>query len=344
MLGVDFSVLIPTRDRPELLRRALASVLAQDGGEIDIIVIDDGTAPELAAELGGIEQTLAARGGRLLRLPRRARGHGQSYAINVGAAHARGGYLCFLDDDDEWIDPHHLSRAAGVIARFRGEIDVLYFDQVAFRGGQRLDRFVWTEELGRKLAAAGRPPGADGAYIVTAADLLDNQGHCHVNTTIIRKPFFDAIGGFDNAIRYENDRDFFLRSIDRARLIGYVPRTVSRHNVPDAGKKVNMSTLVSGLEKRVFQLTVLEKALLFSQQEVVRGFARRHHSYTLKNLAISLYEGRRYRLARQYALEALPAGFNLKWLGFCCWLGLLDVLRRRRGKRGDSDTMSQLPG
>ena len=33
-------------------------------------------------------------------LAHRPNGHGQSYSMNVGAAHASGEYLCFLDDDD----------------------------------------------------------------------------------------------------------------------------------------------------------------------------------------------------------------------------------------------------
>jgi glycosyltransferase involved in cell wall biosynthesis len=325
---MDFTVLLPTRNRPVLLQRALASVLAQQVDGLEVLVIDDGTTDPFAAPLAAIEAASEARV-RFLHLPPRARGHGQSYALNFGAAQASGRYLCFLDDDDEWTDPRYLACAAGLIDGPGPLADLLYFDQAAFANGRLVERTVWIEDLARVLAPAMRP-APDGAWRLTARDLLRAHGFCHLNTTIIRRDLFNEISGFDDAIRYECDRDFYLRAIDRAQTILYVPRTVSRHNIPDPTRRDNMSTLVSDIEKRVFQATLLEKATLFSRQEVVRAYAKRHHTHTLKHLATALYKSRRYRPARQYALEALPTGFNLAWLAFCCWLGLLAAFDLRR--------------
>jgi hypothetical protein len=88
-----------------------------------------------------------------------------------------------------------------------------------------------------------------------------------------------------------------------------------------------MSTLVSDIEKRNLQLILLEKASRTSRQEVVRAHARRHRGYTLKHMTMALYRAGHYRQAWPYARAALTAGFNLKWLAFCTWLGLLAACR-----------------
>ena len=320
---MDFTVLIPTRNRPVLLQCALASVLAQQVEGLEVLVIDDGTTGPFAAPLAAIEAACDPRV-RFLHLPARADGHGPAHALNSGAAQARGRYLCFLDDDDEWTDPQYLACAAGLIGGAGPPMDLLLFDQMAFANGRLLERTIWIENLRQVLPPELRP-GPDGAWRLTARELLRAHGFCHLNTTVVRRSLFTEIGGFDTALRYEQDRDFYLRAIDRARVITYLPRIVSRHTVPDPARRDNASTLVSDIEKRRFQISLLEKAVRFSQQQVVRDYARRHLTYTRKHLAMSLYRSGHYRQASRQALEALPAGFNLPWLGFCCWLSALAI-------------------
>ena len=320
-----FSVLLPTRNRPALFRHALDSVLAQQVEGMEVLVIDDGTTDPFAAPLAAIEAEGDARV-RFLHLPPSERGHGQSYALNFGAAAAHGRYLCFLDDDDEWSDPQYLACAAGLIEAADPPFDLLYFDQAAFAQGQRIERTVWIEDLAGLLPPTGRlEPG--GAWRVTAADLLRAHGFSHVNTSIVRRDFFTAIGGLDETLRYECDRDFYLRAIDAAQAIAYVPRTVSHHNVPDPARRDNMSTLVSDIEKRTLQIILLDKAIRDSRQDVVRAYARRHRGYSLKHMTMALYQAGRYRQARPYAFAALKAGFNPKWAAFCAWLNVLATFR-----------------
>ena len=45
-----FSVIIPTRNRPEILAAAVKSVLTQDFSDYEIVVVDDGSQPRLALE------------------------------------------------------------------------------------------------------------------------------------------------------------------------------------------------------------------------------------------------------------------------------------------------------
>ncbi len=319
---MQFSVLIATRNRPGLFERAIASVLANRGADFEVIVIDDGTEPPFREQLDRLEARLVAAEGERVRfhhLPHRERGHGQSYVLNYGVRHARGNYVCFLDDDDYWTDPDHLARTARIVDLSARSVDLLFFDQAAFDRSILIDRPIWLEDLGRRLATEATPD-SEGAYDVNVEQLLTAAGHGHVNTTIVRRAFYRAVGGFDDEIRYECDRDFYLRAIDRAKLIKYAPRVVSRHNVPDPSAGQNMSTTVTKMEKLRYRLSVLGKANDGSRHAAIRDYARRHKAYTLKHLALAAYSADDLDQARTYAWRGLREAFSAKWLVVTCGL------------------------
>lgn len=90
------SVIIPTTRRPQQLRRALDSVFAQTYRELEAVVVVDGANPETMAMLGAYDE-------RRLRVLQNDRPLGPGLARNAGAEVARGEWLAFLDDDDEWL-------------------------------------------------------------------------------------------------------------------------------------------------------------------------------------------------------------------------------------------------
>ncbi len=106
-----FSVVIPTRDRPELLVRALRSVLAQRHVGFDVLVVDDGAGEGAEAARG-----LAGREIEILRTG----GAGQVPARNLGVRKARRRWIAFLDDDDWWAADDHLAALAAELSRGAG--------------------------------------------------------------------------------------------------------------------------------------------------------------------------------------------------------------------------------
>ena len=306
-----FSVIIPTRNRSTSFAVSLDSVLEQRFRDFEVIVVNDGSSEPHEARCRELVEAVPGVA-RVLSLARSARGHGQSFAVNFGVSHACGDYLCFLDDDDQWIDPEHLGRAAGVIAAKPERTDLILTNQRAFRHGAPVPGVVWIEDLQDRLRGG---PDAAGAYRVTPAELLTCPAHCHLNTTIASRDFYLEIGGLDDGLRYENDRDFYLRAIDRARLIKHLPVTVSRHNIPDPSAQASMSTSESEISKRLYQLRVFDKAVLFSARPELRRYAMRQRTYILKHIATEAARAGRLDCAAYYAREALMAGFTLGWLG-----------------------------
>ena len=90
------SVVIPTIRRPKLVLRALSSVLKQTYQKLEAIVVVDGPDEETIAVLGSVNDPRL----RVIVDPRSLTAAG---ARNVGADHAIGEWLAFLDDDDEWL-------------------------------------------------------------------------------------------------------------------------------------------------------------------------------------------------------------------------------------------------
>jgi glycosyltransferase involved in cell wall biosynthesis len=90
------SVIIPTLHRPQLVLRAVEGVLRQSMREIEAIVVVDGHDPEALQALGSIDDPR-------LRVKALSTGVGVAGARNVGVGEARGHWIAFLDDDDEWF-------------------------------------------------------------------------------------------------------------------------------------------------------------------------------------------------------------------------------------------------
>ena len=91
------SVVIPTRDRPTLLERAVRSVLAQDypGAVECLVVFDQSPVVPVSVQYNSWD--------RELRFLRNSRSPGVSGARNSGALVAKGELISFCDDDDEWL-------------------------------------------------------------------------------------------------------------------------------------------------------------------------------------------------------------------------------------------------
>lgn len=89
-----FSTIIPTCNRAALLPPTLEAALAQEGGDQEVIVVDDGSTDDTPAVLARYGDRL-----RVLRQPNR----GPGAARNLGLTQARGDYVAFLDSDDLWF-------------------------------------------------------------------------------------------------------------------------------------------------------------------------------------------------------------------------------------------------
>ena len=115
------SVIVPTLHRPTLLMRALASVFCQTWPEFEVIVVVDGPDPDTIAILRTIDDPR-------LRVIVNSRSLTAAGARNVGMDTAKGEWIAFLDDDDEW-SPEKLAKQMAYAAD-RGPVLVTCLSRV----------------------------------------------------------------------------------------------------------------------------------------------------------------------------------------------------------------------
>jgi glycosyltransferase involved in cell wall biosynthesis len=107
---MSVTVVVPTKDRPDLLRLTVASVLAQQDVEARLVVVDDGGSDDSAEAL--------ARLGPRVTVLRHERSRGVASARNAGLKAVETEWVAFLDDDDLW-GPAKLRNQLQALARDR---------------------------------------------------------------------------------------------------------------------------------------------------------------------------------------------------------------------------------
>ncbi len=181
------SVVIATRDRPQLLAKAVAAVLAQDyTGPVQCVVVFDQAEPDTALA--------RTDSGRSVVVVANDRTPGLAGARNSGASAATGELLAFCDDDDEWL-PSKLRLQADRLRETGADVVV---------AGIHVD-------YGDKTIT--RVPAPDD---VTLAQLLRRRVmEAHPSTVVVRREaFFDKIGLVDEEIpgSFGEDYDWMLRA------------------------------------------------------------------------------------------------------------------------------------
>jgi glycosyltransferase involved in cell wall biosynthesis len=129
------SVIVPTLRRPQLLLRAIESVLAQSFSNLELIVVVDGPDQET------IKLTSSVTDERF-RFIQNHRSLGSAEARNVGIRAATGNWIAFLDDDDEWT-PDKLASQLGAITPVRLNVIVSCLSIVV----TPLRRYIWPHRI-----------------------------------------------------------------------------------------------------------------------------------------------------------------------------------------------------
>jgi glycosyltransferase involved in cell wall biosynthesis len=184
MLSV--TAVVPTCERPLLLKRALQSIGAQHFAPMETIVVDDAGHGHENATRRHVERWGFSR----VRVVSNTRAKGVSGARNAGAEIAAGDVLAFLDDDDEWM-PSYLAEAQ---RQFEANDPDIICTDLLCRFEDGVDRLAKTapDRLLTELFLT-RNPGLGGSNI------------------IIRKSLYREINGFDESFPAAGDMDFGLR-------------------------------------------------------------------------------------------------------------------------------------
>ncbi|MGE0740463.1 MAG: glycosyltransferase family 2 protein [Hyphomonadaceae bacterium] len=241
------SVVVPTRDRPALLRQALESIRALEGDDLsfEILVGDNGST----AEIKEIAETAGARYFKVER-------HGAGAARNAGLRAATGDFVAFLDDDDVWL-PGNIRTHLALLAE-RPELDGV------------LGQIVCTDQsLNRIMPTWPATSPGEGDDLVRA--MLSGY-YPQLAGTVVRASAAREIGPFDEALLGDQDWDWHLR-LARRRKLGFTPVAcvLFRQRAPGSFDALRLSRL--GFARRVFLRHAMpEWRALGGAQSVLRAY------------------------------------------------------------------------
>lgn len=220
------SVIMPTRARPEMVRDAIASVVAQDyQGDIECIVVhDQEPLDEGLKELGKEHREIQV-------INNTEHSPGLAGARNSGLDLARGEFIATCDDDDTWLP----GKIRLQVERMLGEPDLL-----AVGGGLRL------------LLPDDKVQEWPGRSDRISYDLLlrNRVKELHSSTLMMRREAYAKAGQYDEQLPngYAEDYDWVLR-VARVGNVGVVRQPVAniRKNAPSWYRNV-AETACPGLE------------------------------------------------------------------------------------------------
>ena len=192
------SVIVPTYQRRELVRRAVASVLAQTYGDFELIVIDDGSTDGTGEALAGLDERLRYRW-----QPNR----GVAAARNAALRLARGSTVAFLDSDDRWLRDH-LAVVTEVLARFPEAVLVTTTPRHVIGGRAKPSK----------------------AYLFDPLPLLFANPVGYFSSVAARRDAVFAAGGFDERLQVGEDGELRVRMAFQGPFAMLKRRTIEKRH------------------------------------------------------------------------------------------------------------------
>ncbi len=204
------TAVIPTRNRPALLRQAIESVLAQEHVDVSVLVVIDGP-PD--AESEAVVREFAGERVEALPMPQN---RGPAACRMVGAMHAVTPYVAFLDDDDLWLPGKLAAQLAALPAGDEVTALVSCRSHVETPSG----RYVWPRRL-------PKPNQRTGDWLFCRRSLFKGDSFIQASSILCHRSLVERVPQRDAE---HEDWDWVLQATEAggARLI-VVPETLVVH-------------------------------------------------------------------------------------------------------------------
>jgi glycosyltransferase involved in cell wall biosynthesis len=278
------SVIMPAYNVAPYIGAAIESVLAQTTTDFELLVVDDGSTDES----GAIADGYAAADCRI-RVIRRPNG-GISAARNEALRRARGEFFAILDSDDTWM-PCWLEAQLAIL-RARPEIDIVTGNGF-YLGGRR----------------NGEParPYPDPRPHPDLASMIADETAVFV-ISVFRRAVYDAVGGFDESFRCNEDYDVWLR----AAAAGF---RFHRNDIPLAYYRVRDDSLSAAEERMI--------------EGILRVYAKLRPTLSAQTRECALLDEQVARFERH--LLRIRARTALEQRDYAAASALLDALHEKSG-------------
>ncbi len=206
------SVILPTYNRCNLLKRAIESVLSQTYKNLELIIINDASTDKT-------EEVVNNYNDNRVKYFKNKENKGLSFNRNLGIKKSRAKYVAFLDDDDEWL-PTKLKKQMALIKKSKFN-PMLVYCWMQYKSGD-----------GELLHT--RKPEYKGNIF---KDTLVRQPIGNGSTWLVKKEVFNKIGYFDEDLSRGIDGDL-IRRLTINYSIDYVDEVLVNYYIQHRHKRI----------------------------------------------------------------------------------------------------------
>lgn len=281
------SIVITTRNRPQLLTRAIDSARAS-GSDVEVVVVDDASSDETAK---------MCRSFRDLTYVRVERNQGVAGARNLGLAASSGEYLGFLDDDDLRL-AGSLDRQIAILEQ-NSEAALIYGQAIPEDpGGQRHEPYP------------SDCPQGDVFWKLLTGNFIP------CGSAVFRRECLSRVGLLDDAIPGIDDWDLWVRIGEIYPITAIeTPVMIWRQSTPSSGQGSSPTVDLIALSRQRFRehwlkLPRVKSASRTKQREAWRSFSGNVSEHLVWEAFNAIGKGKLGH-ARKSALTAMrlhPAG------------------------------------
>ena len=215
---------MPTYNRADLLPKTLGSILSQDFGDFEFLIVDDGSTDNTASLI----EEIRAQDSRIRYLPL-SENRGVGFAREVGVERASGKYVALADSDDPWL-PGKLKEQVEVLQKYP-DIDILFGDF------WNIDYVRGTEARGFSECQAGmehletRALGNNLWFVEGGVEKgILKSNFIHPPTMLLKASVFEKVGGFATTQVTGADHEFCWRAAVLGAQFAYIDRPlIERH-------------------------------------------------------------------------------------------------------------------
>ncbi len=220
-----FSVIMPVYNAASHLYATIESVLTQTDGDLELILVDDGSTDESLS----IMLSLAGEDDRIKLLAQSNKG--VSAARNLGLAQARGKLVAFIDSDDLWkaekLEMH------GYFHAKHPQVAASYA-QIAF-----IDHDAKPDDKAKTYSTVTTAP-------LSVEQVIAENPTCTMSNLVVAKAIIDAVGGFRSEMSYAEDQEWIARIVSRGHEVCGLDHHLVDYRMSPNGLSVDLPAMYAG--------------------------------------------------------------------------------------------------
>ncbi|AKP76102.1 Putative teichuronic acid biosynthesis glycosyltransferase TuaG [Priestia megaterium Q3] len=268
--------IVTTYKRPiSILQRAINSIVNQTYPNLELIVVND--APQLTELVEEIRVLLDKYDDSIsIKYLVQPNNGGACKARNTGIEHAKGKYVAFLDDDDEWL-PNKLEKQYNLICKEEAALVYCSHYEINRDGAKKLVK----EELAR-----------EGNHTDEFERLLLANFVGSTSYPLLRLEAVKSVGGFDLNLKSSQDHDLWLRLAEKYPIV-YCNEPLVNYYYSEESISSNIDNKLQGFE----YLLDKYKEFYYSNNKT--------YNYRLNYIAYCCLKSRHYKSFIYFTLQAV---------------------------------------